>query len=94
MKNLQKIIDNELNHFERAKYLVTRNTALLLAIILFILGIANSIQGDINMIAMFAGSVVAIIVVWVIKVTKNYKVAAFIAMILAAILNGYNFMVT
>ncbi|MBK9192937.1 MAG: sensor histidine kinase [Crocinitomicaceae bacterium] len=94
MNNLQKIIDNELNHFERAKYLVTRNTALLLAILLFILGIANSIQGDINMIAMYAGSLVAMIVVWVIKVTKNYKVAAFTAMILASVLNGYNFMVT
>jgi two-component sensor histidine kinase len=94
MNNLQKIIDNEMNHFERAKYLVTRNTAIMLAVMLFILGIANSIQGDINMIAMFSGSVVAAVVVWVIHVTKNYRVAAFVAMILAAVLNGYNFMVT
>ncbi len=94
MTRLKEIIDNEHNHFERAKYIVTRNVAILLGVLLGILTVVNFIQGDANAYAMGGGAIVAGAVIWVLFATGKYKPAAFVAMILATTVNGYNFMVT
>ncbi|MBI3134960.1 MAG: sensor histidine kinase [Bacteroidetes bacterium] len=94
MANLSEIIDQEHNHFERAKYIVTRNVAMMLGILLAILSVANLVQGDTNMYAMFAGTLLSGTVLWVLFTTGKYKPAASIAMVLAAVLNAYNFMIT
>src|SRR5688500_17257206 len=94
MANLKDIIDQEHNHFERAKYIVTRNVAFMLGILLAILSVVNLIQGDSNMYAMFAGTFVSGTILWILFATGKYKPAAAVAMCMAAILNAYNFMVT
>lgn len=93
MAELKKIILQEHNHFERAKYIVTRNVSILLCSLLSILAVVNALQQDINMYPLFAGAISSGVVVWVLFSTGNYKLSASIAMVLTALLNVYNFLV-
>jgi two-component sensor histidine kinase len=94
MYSLKEILDRHPNHYDRAKIIVTRNLALMLSVMLFLLGIINLFQNDINMYPMFGGALVAAMVLLVLSITGKHAPAAIIAIILAYLLNIYNMMVT
>lgn len=84
----------EIDHIEKARYLVSRNLYIFLSIILCSLGILNLIQNDINYIPLLVGGALSLTCLGILWKFKNYRFAAFIGMFLAFGLTIYNMTVT
>ena len=65
-----------------------------LTIVLTALGLINLIQADINMYPLLAGAGICLVVLFLLFQFKNYKLAGFVAMMMAAVMTFYNMMVT
>lgn len=82
------------NHFDKAKFIVTRNLTVLLTALLLTLGMANLLMNDSNWIPITAGGLAAGLVWLTVVLTKNHKTGAYIAAVLMTLLNSYNMLVT
>lgn len=81
-------------HFEEAKFIVTRNLFIVLTVILLLLGFVNFLQDDINMYPTFAGGVLSGLVLYILYGTRKYRIAATVAVFLSILLTIYNLLVT
>ncbi|MFT4600716.1 MAG: two-component sensor histidine kinase [Arenicella sp.] len=85
---------NKENPIHQAKFDLTRNLFTFLLIVLAAIGTLNLVQNDINMYPLLGGAALCLLVLLLLFQFKNYKLAGFIAMIMAAVMAFYNMMVT
>ena len=86
-------IENESNHYERAKYVITRNLFTFLTFLLLLLGILNLSQGDINMYPILGGGISSAIILILLYKSGKYNPAAIVAIFLSYTLTIYNLMI-